>query len=1213
LSSSEALHTVTIATDPEALVVIFDGYDCVKTRGTGTATWQLPAGFYTVRAQLAGQQVQKRIIVPDVTSITLLPQIYSPTPIAGAATTHEYYHDPAQQWSNTSTLPAATPREGWIFVFVRLSSENSPHDGDIARGISILDVNGGVVFDLSKREITQRNDFTGWVLVSAPIDPGFYRIRYDGAETREAALYVYKGFSTQIFITYFEWPRLEQMRVFLRPLGLPFVASDFETRSIELALLGLQNGIASLSQTLPRQDQRALLDGKFTNPMLGLIGAHWLLQDKEATSPFVTIVMSNLRNLLGSVPDVIALETAAALRFKMPLPPATSILTPPFIRQALEILVKERPELFPEGQFTESVLQNLYLDSPWTSWHVEPLAKPGLKHVSGVHLQQETSLDWMESAVLDAGLSGEFDVKRIDDIAKQLVVTPALLRDANKRLNENIKNVSIEGRFNDEYLAEGQDARAEIRIENWATRAAAFYNQPLPLAFKNATAYLSAAKDIRFQGPAGDVEIKFQDRETQLVIGNWKSSLEELNRSFPDLSASKPKSVEGNPSSFMLSARYGSDTPRGSVALASAGPPAPPRFRQFNVLSTTTRWQGLRDSLQAFLRSFGLPRQVAKASDLSHETLHFGHVDGSLRFRFDTEVAFRVLEQAEDDDRWHSAEVPQPLSASGTLTASGAFQFGLFRDPKGTTRFSIHRAARSAFVPIYLAEFEIASFQWYAWLRQASVRTRQLSEPIARTFLAMAQTFTDRVKDRAFYHWLDNRGNQDESWYGAEMTEAQSVSSAITRVLGRQNIAALRSALEQTSSETPLIEIQIEGNDGLDVLEQAMDGSFDLRYPKQGVTVSGALVSLAGQRHNCELLVGTGRPTVLVDDADRVVAVDTTYDSPAMGMARMQAAASSSSGPAVLSAPSAELTSFFSGATSDLLELLLTNLVKRWFPKEGKGWHSVVENVGIQAGAQQWSAILQLKLGWAIDIRKAGGDAALASELIDSTLRRECRLLLPFLLFDDVKTFLNLKKTIPLLVYHLLPPEASSWSELKMNSDLSANLLHFIIPLRRALKNVQLETSDETWSLPYWFAEASSSWPLKLLLSWEEHVIQVVTPELSNLQRNPSGRFAYLDRLAVELVDALEGLPMLSDKPRAINALRIFLFTTALSLMATDPANVSAEFSVTALDSQTTPAPEWIDSPESIPLNAIVAHGRLSAMALSWSPVALRARRAVSA
>ncbi len=43
------------------------------------------------------------------------------------------------------------------------------------------------------------------------------------------------------------------------------------------------------------------------------------------------------------------------------------------------------------------------------------------------------------------------------------------------------------------------------------------------------------------------------------------------------------------------------------------------------------------------------------------------------------------------------------------------------------------------------------------------------------------------------------------------------------------------------------------------------------------------------------------------------------------------------------------------------------------------------------------------------------------------------------------------------------------------------------------------------------------------------------------------------------------------------------------------------------------PVPQWIDSPDSVPQGVILAHGRLSAMAESFNPVARAVLRAASA
>jgi len=313
-------------------------------------------------------------------------------------------------------------------------------------------------------------------------------------------------------------------------------------------------------------------------------------------------------------------------------------------------------------------------------------------------------------------------------------------------------------------------------------------------------------------------------------------------------------------------------------------------------------------------------------------------------------------------------------------------------------------------------------------------------------------------------------------------------------------------------------------------------------------------------------------------------------------MARMHAAARAGLTGAS-SGPSAVLTSSFLGASSDLLRSLLNALVQGWFPEEEKGWPSFISRVGDQAGMPQWNAILRLRLGWYFDIRNGGGDLAPEPDLIHPTLRRELRLLLPFLGFRELGALANLKFAIPLLVYHCLPPDVTAASDLELNPDVHKNLLDLLLSLRPAFQGLGIETANERWNIPEWLAAASSSWQLKQLLAWEEHLNKAVSRALSQIFRNPRSRAASLDRLAVDIVDALSGLPVLPDRPQVVNALRTVLFTTATSLIASSPATkLWTELSVTAVAPETVPLASWIDSPDSVPLEKIVAYGQLTAM-----------------
>jgi hypothetical protein len=1206
LSSSDPVYSVLVTTDPEARVVIFDGYDCVVQRGVGTTNWNLTPGLYTIRAELAGQLVQTRISVPGPTAISLTPQIYSPAPIDGAATTHEYYHDPAEEWSNKRTLTRAELGEGgWLFIFVRLSSKTAARKGDIAQGLSVHDATGNLILDLADKGLTKSDEESGWVLISTPISPGFYRLRHEGEQTREMPLYVYATFSTQVFITYFHRPRLEQMRVFLRMQGLPFEANDLEARAVELALLGLQNGIRAMSHLLPHSDQRDLLQGKFRNPMLGLIGAHWLLEDPSAEYMYVNLVLTNLRALLGPVPDVVALEVAAAKRFKMSYLPPGPILTPPLIRRGVEILVRESPEVILEGDFFESILADAYLDSPWTSWRLPKATS----FQSAQFMPESTSaesrpLDWMESAVLIAGLRGEFDEQRIEPIAKQFVVTPAVVRNANKRLLQKLEGKKVAVRFNSDHLAEGQDAAAEVQIDNWAVRGAAVYNQPLPATgFPFGVATVLAKRDVTLHGPSGDVTFRTSLHETQIACGSWDRLLRELDTQFVMLRSALPK-PEPNASTWVaLSTEYHRETPRGAIALSPTGPSSKPAATKYTLITEGVAWRGLLDSLQAALSEFGLPAQLAGESKNHHQTVLVANVEGSFQFKFDTETRLRLLRGPDENQgQWISADVLQGLPASGTLTASGAFQISLAREPHDLLRFSIHRAARSANAPVYLAKFRVASSGWLSWLGQAAREIEGSSESIGMALDEMAQAITFMVKERAYYHSAQHGSHPEESWYRAEEVETQIAGTSIERVLASAYTSELRSQIERDVSGLPLLELQIRGPQQANLLNQAIQGKFDFRDRTEQVQLSGRLVSVAEKPRQLHAILGPGIPKVIVEDGRRIVAFDPSVQTPASAFGHVDASVAGGSGPAAFSAPSAILTSSFIGATPELLRIGFARLVERWMPEEKRKWQSLALSIGDQAATERWNAIAELKLHWAIDLRKAGRDLEPEPEVVLQVLRRELRLLLPFYYFTEAAAYSNLKTALPLLVYLALPEDVGSAQDLGMNSRVFKNVSDILISLMPALKTAGISTQGEQWSVPYLLETAPAS-RLQTILAWEKNLGDAIFGNLSLSYLKPSKRAAALDSMATQIVEALSAFPIFINKPRAVNAVRTVIFTTALSLMADSPTNVSAEFSITAIDGSVPLSNAWIASPDSIPLESIIGHGRLSATTESASPM----------
>jgi hypothetical protein len=818
----------------------------------------------------------------------------------------------------------------------------------------------------------------------------------------------------------------------------------------------------------------------------------------------------------------------------------------------------------------------------------------------------------MEAAVLSAGLRGEFDDDKSAQLAKQFVVTPSIVRQAYKSLLLNTEGAISLVRFNGAYLTEGQNPTAQLRFDNWALRAAAVYNQPLPVSgFTHGSARISTIGDVGFHGLTGEVRFRTSLNETDISFGSWDRLVRDFDNCFTMTKTSMPRPRKAPSIAFSVLAEYQRETPRGAIALSPAGPSSKPAVARFGLVTEGVAWRGLVDSLEMALRDFGLPRHLATAGEVSHHTVLIANIEGSFRFQFNTEVNFRFLRSPQGDgEQWTSVRTNQSLPASGVLTASGAFQLSLARGPNNFFRFSIHRAARSPNSPIYLATFGVAGSQWLSWLHRAADEIKVSSDQISSTLREMAVEVESMVKERAYYHSSRQGTDPDESWYRAEEIETEPVGDSLARILGNRYSSQLRSQIERDVSGRPFLEIEVQDSQGMEFLLQAIRGHFDLKDRTNHVRFSGSLVSAVDTPQHYDAILAPGKPTALVDESDRIVLFDPRLQTGVVALAHVDASVAGKSGPPELSAPSTTLASPFFGASSDLLRVSLAGIVERWIPHERENWENLLSRIGEQAGTDQWNAIVRLKLHWAIDLRTAGREFEPERDSIVAEVRRELRLLLPFYYFTRVADFMQLKTAIPLLVYRVLPKDVSSSEDLALNTDVLGGVFNILRELKPALQGMGIPMLTQLWNVPHWL-ETASSWTLQQILAWETYLAEVMFRGLSQSYRFPNGRAGALESMANQIVEALSVFPLFADNPRATTALRTVLFTTGLSLMASSPANVTAELSLTAFDRATSLAPAWIAAPDSVPLESIIGYGRITAMTESAAP--MRRQRAVAA
>jgi hypothetical protein len=369
LSNSERKsYKLTVGAPQDAVVQVLDGQDNV-VGGPGSTT--LPQGVYSVRAEIAGRIAEQMVRLTRDRTINVNPPRFSSAPIAEATNSHEYYSYPAQDLSTKKSAPALGPgpHTSSLFVFIRTPRQELYHGETLAQGLVLLDAAGNVASTFAAGETVV--DTHGFVAFTADVTPGAYRLVSSGDGSRELGLEVPAGWQLQVFLIFRERVLLESATLFMARPNVGFRREDEVASDVDLALKALQNRAAPL----PEAAKHRLLEGKFDNPMLGLLGAHLVLRLPKPERWYVDMVLGNLLGLIGPEPDVLALQLMAAERFDLP-PGPVRLSRPPMLRAGFEgvtSVAAKMPDVIEEGSLFEQVSTRLYADSPWVTW--EPLVR----------------------------------------------------------------------------------------------------------------------------------------------------------------------------------------------------------------------------------------------------------------------------------------------------------------------------------------------------------------------------------------------------------------------------------------------------------------------------------------------------------------------------------------------------------------------------------------------------------------------------------------------------------------------------------------------------------------------------------------------------------------------------------------------------------------------------------------------------------------------
>ncbi|MDR3636402.1 MAG: hypothetical protein P4L84_21545 [Isosphaeraceae bacterium] len=453
MSSSEPVERIPLlvrAADDATELFVLDGKLNLVARGLGRLEGRFEPGIYKVKARSGYVTEERRVVLtgPQPWAVSFGPlEFASPALLVSTAQTHEYQMAAAERESGQVHESLAKEGDSLIFIFARRwtgspSQELSAGKVNPAEGLSFHYASGRRAVDLRS---VGNVDLTGdpWAACTIRVNSGLYRLRLTRHEgpALEQTVVACPGWQTQVFLQQYPHPsESDQLYADLTSAsilmarshgpgsGQPvFHARDPAMRLAEQARLGLANGRQVLADSVVRE----ILDGKFDNPLLGLFGAHLLLQKWEADQQakrsaggpvadrlggeqsrtvfdeyldglygggvtFQTIV-ENLRRLLGhgTHPDVEALAllldpSGGGYRFQAPPTLRRNrrgklvgahggryrFEIPPMLRRSWALVVAataEHPELVPEGSLASQIAERLWGEEPWLVWMKPPV------------------------------------------------------------------------------------------------------------------------------------------------------------------------------------------------------------------------------------------------------------------------------------------------------------------------------------------------------------------------------------------------------------------------------------------------------------------------------------------------------------------------------------------------------------------------------------------------------------------------------------------------------------------------------------------------------------------------------------------------------------------------------------------------------------------------------------------------------------------------
>jgi hypothetical protein len=431
ISSSKKLIQLEVQTkDDTADVYVIDSSFRVVKRGQGKSNiFQIKPGIYTIRVRVGFENKEQDVILTDKPEKVAFEAVEFPSaiPLFKTALTHEYQIAAAEKESRK--IHVKKGEGSWIFIFTRdwsstISTDQTQTTSVPHQGLKIIGNNNELLVDFeSGKDIAFDSDYDAWSACNIELTPGQYRLSVDiePGKSIEQTITACLGWQTQAFLLQKNYDYKEssqKRRADLTNTGILMTRGSADSQHTQMKIGGFNSqdpkmklldlariGLANSHQILPDEIIERILNGKFENPMLGIIGAYLLLKNKKTKIKLLEQVVNNLRRILGegTHPDLEAL----VLRVKGKNS-SYNFNLPPMLRQSWLQVIKSTansPDLIPSDSFACQNSERILSDEPWLLYLSQNQSSIEAVNDSVRYLLQEQSVQEQSVIKIDQAVS----------------------------------------------------------------------------------------------------------------------------------------------------------------------------------------------------------------------------------------------------------------------------------------------------------------------------------------------------------------------------------------------------------------------------------------------------------------------------------------------------------------------------------------------------------------------------------------------------------------------------------------------------------------------------------------------------------------------------------------------------------------------------------------------------------------------------------------